>query len=58
MSASEREKEKELVKKMSPISKAIIIYGIVGLNIEIAAIGQALGGSADAEKFCERVSEM
>lgn len=57
LSNHERKKEEALIKRMKPLEKAIVVQGIIGFNLEIAAIGQALAHSEDAERFCAAVRE-
>lgn len=58
LSTKERKAEAKLVARLGKIEKKIMVHTTDGLLVELVAIGQALGGSADAQSFIKHVREM
>jgi hypothetical protein len=58
LNAKEIKAEAKLVSRLGKIEKKIMVHTTDGLFVELVAIGQALGGSADALSFIKHVREM
>ena len=51
LSAKQRKSEEKLIARVGKIEKRIAVHNTDGLLVELVAIGQAVGNSADAKEF-------
>jgi hypothetical protein len=57
LSAKQKRSEERLVARMRKMEKKVTFHTTDGLFVELVAIGQALGRSADAKHYIEAVRE-